>query len=177
MGKFHFCSPEEMVLDFFSKVGKRRDMAYIQHSSVIPFSRSEVFKYVTDVNRLPDLLPDDYHLKLTVPPLEMRKGAEYEFKIQRFGVSHLWSIRVDDFIEDEMYVERQILGLFDTWILTCQLEDHGDGKTLISNYLEYEIPGGIIGKFFDDVWLRKDLKRIFEVGHQKLTASLNKKGV
>ncbi len=147
-------------------------MAYVNYSSVIPFSRSKVFEYVSDIQNFPDLVPRDYKLELTAPPLEMKKGAEYEFRLSRFGVSHLWSIRVDEFEENVKYVERQILGLFNTWILTCELEDHSDDKTLLKNTLEYDLPLGLMGKIFDDVWLRKDLTRVFEEGHKKVISAL-----
>ena len=144
-------------------------MAYVQYSSVIPQKKEEIFKYITDVSHIPSLLPDDYKLKLNAPAIPMREGAEYEFTFSRYGVSYTWSVRIEEFEPSKKFSQRQILGLFDSWVHTCKLEDHGDQNTLMTNFIEYSTPLGLLGRLFDDLFLRRDLRAMLEKAHQNLT--------
>lgn len=147
-------------------------MAHLQYSSILSHPRSTVFSYMKDYSHLPQLMPQGITLELTAPPIRMQKGAEYEFRLSRFGIHNIWSVKIEDYQENQLFVERQILGVFDSWIHTVRFEDHGEKNTRLSHFIEYTMPFGLLGRLADDLILRRELMRIFETGHERLKAQL-----
>ena len=147
-------------------------MAYIQLSSMIPQKREIVFDYITDMNKYISLLPSDISLSLVTPAPKMKIGVEYEFQIKRFGFSRSWTTKIDVYKKNEYFVECETSFVFQNWRHECQLQDHGDQNTLMVNHIEYTVGYGLFGKLVDDIWLRKDIKRIVDCAHKKLVVSV-----
>lgn len=143
-------------------------MAHLHYSSVIGAPRSEVFDFVSDFAKLPLLMPEYLKLDLTAPPLTVQRGAEFEFKITRFGINNLWSVKIEDFKEEELFTERLIMGVFDSWVHTYRFEDHGENSTRLSHFIDYQMPFGIFGRLADDLVFRKDLSNLLMFAHRKL---------
>lgn len=147
-------------------------MSYIQFSSVIPQKRDNIFDYITDMQKYTALFPKDINLTLLSPAAKMKKGVEYEFQFQRFGLSHSWVTRINAYKKNEYFVEVEQSLLFENWKHKCRLEDHGEKNTLMVDHIEYVVGFGLIGKLVDDLWLRRDLRRIYEDVHQRLLISI-----
>jgi ligand-binding SRPBCC domain-containing protein len=147
-------------------------MAHFEYSSVIHAPREAVFKAHADIKILGQIMPDEYRIDVTGPePSEFSKGAEFELKVTRAGVSVSWGTVIEDVVPGESFRDRQTYGPFDMWIHTHRFEEHGP-NTLVTDFVEYDLPGGILGKLADDLFVRRELKRIFEIRHQKLGALL-----
>ena len=147
-------------------------MAYIQFSSIIPQKRPIVFSYITDMSKYVTLFPKDLSLTLMTPATKMKVGAEYEFQLKQFGFLHSWTTEIDAYRKNEYFVEYETSFLFQNWRHECRLKDHGDESTLLVNYIEYTVGFGLIGKLLDDLWLRKNIKRIVDCMHKKLIVSV-----
>ena len=147
-------------------------MAYIQFSSIIPQKRDMIFNYITDMNKYITLLPNDICLSLVTAAPKMKVGVEYEFQIKRFGFSRSWTTKIDAYKKNEYFTESEISFVFQSWRHECRLQDHGDQSTLMINHIEYTVGYGLIGKLVDDMWLRKDIKRIINCAHKKLIVSV-----
>jgi len=141
-------------------------MAYFQYSSIIPATRHEVFEYHSRLENLISLLAPNIKAVITKSSDPFRKGEEFELRATRYGVSMIWAGVIEDFKQDEYYVDRQTDGPFSLWIHTHRFEDHASG-TLVEDLVEYEVPFGLFGKLFDDLYLRRELNSFFEYRHRK----------
>ena len=147
-------------------------MSYVQFSSVIPQKPSVIFNYITDMNKYITLLPGDLSLTLDTPAEKMKCGSEYKFQMKRFGISRPWLIKIDDYKKNEYFAEYETSHVFSNWRHECRLQKHGQQNTLMANHIEYTFGFGLVGKIADDIWIRKDFKRILQCVHQKLIVSL-----
>jgi ligand-binding SRPBCC domain-containing protein len=143
-------------------------VSYVKVSTVIQAPPKEVFAYLKDLAHLRGILPEDLKLDLVGPNIKMQKGAEYEFRLKRFGISSVWSTRIEEFKEGEEFVEKQVLGYFSSWLNTYRCEPHGESSTLLTNIVEFRMRFGILGRLADDLIVRRDLSRIVTEGHEKL---------
>jgi ligand-binding SRPBCC domain-containing protein len=143
-------------------------MAYIHYASVVPIPREKIFEYLKDMRHMGQLLPPGIKLELTGPSLRMQKGAEYEFRLTRFGIRYMWVVRVEEFDEPNSFTERQVLGVFENWVHTYKFEEHGAGSTLVTNIIQYSVPFGLFGKLADDLLIRQDLTQMLRFAHEKL---------
>ncbi len=141
-------------------------MAHFEFSSVIEAPQDEVFKFITEPVNLQKIMPADYHVTSTAPIPPMKKGAEYEIRISRYGVSVAWGILIEEMTPGEMFRDRQTSGPFSVWVHTHSLEGHGQG-TLMKDIIEYDVAFGLFGKLAQDLYIKRELQRIFAHRHQK----------
>ena len=131
-----------------------------------------IFDYITDMQKYTALFPKGIHFTLLSSATKMKKGVEYEFQLKRFGFSRNWVTRINAYKKGEYFVEVEQSVLFDNWRHECRLEEHGEKKTLMVDHIEYAVGFGLIGKLVDDLWLRRDLRQIYEHIHQRLLISV-----
>lgn len=143
-------------------------MAHVQHSTVIPVNKNELFAFLSDYRKRPRIMPSDLILELTSLPIEMKKGAEYDFKLTRWGLSYNFILIVESVEPLNKFVERSQFGFFEEWVHTCKLEEHGENSTLLTSIIDYKMPLGILGTLADDLFIRSDLRRTLEYAHNKL---------
>lgn len=137
-------------------------MAHLQISQLIPAPRLEVFDYLTDPGRLPFLLKPTIDVQVMTANVAMKRGAELHFMMTRMGLSQSVRIRVEDFLRGSRLTYRQVEGLFSTWTHTMKFEEHGEGATLITDLVDYQLPLGLIGYVADDLVVKRDMSKLLE---------------
>ncbi|MBX7232172.1 MAG: hypothetical protein K1X29_08825 [Bdellovibrionales bacterium] len=137
-------------------------MSHLEISAVLSGSRTEVFDLLRSPNLLPELLKDHIEVEIVRGAEELKKGSEYEFLMTRFGLTQPVRIRVEDFIQGNRLTYKQVEGLFSNWTHTMKFEDHGDKQTLVIDYVDYDMPFGLVGHLADDLFIRKNMKNILE---------------
>jgi ligand-binding SRPBCC domain-containing protein len=142
-------------------------MAHFEFSSIIAAPRKDVFDYVSDVSNLGQIMSTDYKIEGTMPFTKMKQGAEYEVRLTRAGISVLWGIVIEELVPGERVRDRQSHGPFSLFVHTQKFEDHGAG-TLLTDFIEYDVPFGLFGKLADDLFIRRDLAKVFSHRHDKI---------
>jgi ligand-binding SRPBCC domain-containing protein len=137
-------------------------MAHLQVSAIVPGARQEVFQFLCSPDRLPHLLKDHIEVEMVRGADALRRGAEFEFTMTRFGFTQPVRLRVEDVLKGSRITYRQAEGLFADWIHTSKFEDHGENQTLVTDFVDYSVPFGLFGHLADDVFLRRDLKGVLE---------------
>lgn len=135
-------------------------MSHVKVQQLIPASQMEVFRYATDPNTLSTQLEDSIDLKWINTGTQLQVGAEYSFIMKRMGIEQPVRYRVDRYAVGSNLTYHQLEGIFYSWVHTMKFEDHAGGSTLVTDLVDYEMPLGLMGRVVDDVWWRKDLKRI-----------------
>jgi len=142
--------------------GVESAMAHLQVSAIIPGSRQDVFEFLCNPEKVAQLLKDHIEVEMVRGAEILRRGAEFEFNMTRFGFSQPVRLRVEDLLKGSRLTYRQSEGLFRDWIHTCKFEDHGDRQTLVTDFIDYSVPFGILGHIADDVFIRRDLRSVLE---------------
>ena len=137
-------------------------MAHIQVSQLIPAGRSEVFEYLTDTHELPFLLSPSVDVQVLTPEVPIKRGSELHFMMSRLGLSQSVRFRVEDVLRGSRLSYRQVEGLFSTWTHTIRFEAHGENSTLVTDVVDYRVPMGLFGYLADDLFLKRDMKKLLE---------------
>lgn len=132
-----------------------------------------MFEYLSQASHYSELISDTLEMTLTGTPIKMQKGAEFEFHIYRFGINHMFCLRVEDRINDEKLTLNQSVGFFKKWSHTMKFEDFKEGETVLHHYIEYELQFNILGKLYDDLYFRHFLKKTFEKLSEKINIKLS----
>lgn len=143
-------------------------MAHVQHSSVIPVSKNDLFDFLSDYRKRPRIMPPDISLELTSVPGELKAGVIYDFKITRYGMSYAFAVNIENCIKGSTIVEKSQTSFFDEWTNTILFEEHGEKATLLTSIMEYKLPYGVLGTLADDLFVKGDLLRILTYSHNKI---------
>jgi ligand-binding SRPBCC domain-containing protein len=147
-------------------------MAHFEYSSVLNADKKQVFDFITQMGIQKEFLPSDYKLELASPTdKNLKKGEEVEFRASRFGISVLWRIFVDEMTPATLMRYRQIKGPFLSWIHTQKIEEHSQG-VLLKDIVEYDVAFGLLGKLAQDLFIKSEMRRFFEIRHRKIQDSL-----
>lgn len=137
-------------------------MAHLQVQKVIPGSQFQVFEYLTSPAMLPEQLSPMIKVSWQNPGVELQQGAEFLFLMERYGVEQTVRYTVDKFVLGHSLTYRQVSGIFATWQHTMKFEDHGNGQTLVSDIVDYEMPFGLLGRLADDFYMHREVQKILE---------------
>jgi len=143
-------------------------MAHIQTSQIIPAKIEDVYSYLINLTNIPESLSDSLTLRILGTKKVLVKGEVYRIELERFGIKVDGSIKVEELIENDRIEFSQLKGHFQIFRHTARISKHSESQTLLVDYVEYQLPLGIIGRLADDLFMRKDLKRILESRYLRL---------
>jgi len=127
----------------------------------VPIERA--FDLYGDARNLEPMTPPWLHFEVTNPgEIEMRAGALLEYRLRLHGVPIRWRTRIEVWEPPHRFVDVQLRGPYSLWEHTHLFEAGGESETTIRDRVRYEIPFGPIGALADRLFVRRDLKRIFD---------------
>ena len=137
-------------------------MSYVSVEKIVKTPRHRVFEIFTQPAFYKRLMPEGLQMDLVSPVIKMKTGAEYEFKIVRWGIQQILSLRVEEFTENEEIVFLQSVGFFGRYRHTIKVKDHDETSTLVCHYIDYDLHFGLLGKLYDDLHLRRYMTKAME---------------
>ena len=124
-------------------------------------SKAEVFDFFKAPENLKKITPENLNFKITTPsPILMKEGTLIEYIIKLFGVSIYWRTLISEYNPPHSFRDLQLNGPYDVWDHTHIFKDCKNGVMMIDK-VKYSIPFGIIGRLAHFVWVKAELRRIF----------------
>ncbi|MCB0351757.1 MAG: hypothetical protein KDD38_11275 [Bdellovibrionales bacterium] len=137
-------------------------MAHVQCAKIICGSKFKVYDYLTSPANLAEQLAGHIDVKWQNPGVELAPESEFLFLMTRFGIEQPIRFVVDRMVHGNSLTYRQVSGVYARFVHTMKFEEHGQNETLVTDFLEYEIPFGLIGRLADDFFIRSDLIKLLE---------------
>ena len=135
----------------------------LERTQLIPRSRSETFAFFSDAFNLERITPPFLRFSiLTPPPIQMKTGAEIEYRLKLFGAPIYWRTRIEDWIPEEFFADTQIIGPYALWHHTHIFEEQGPEQTLMRDRVQYRIPFSVAGNIAHVLFVKRLLKQIFD---------------
>ncbi|MBZ0178613.1 MAG: SRPBCC family protein [Ignavibacterium sp.] len=144
---------------------------------IVDANLNEVFEFFENPENLGVITPDWMKFEILTPrPLIMKKDAEFDYRINLFSVPLKWKTIITDYDPPYKFVDVQKNGPYKYWHHTHLFETEGD-KTKITDNIDYKLYGGPIGVLINNIYVRKNLKSIFDFRENKINQLFNTKGV
>ena len=142
--------------------------------SVVTFTAppSSVFALLRQSAVLVQLAPPEMHLQVESGPDELEFGSRLVLRGRRWGVPHHVVSEVTGFEMNELLILEQRQGPFREWTHTQRLESLPEGGTRLSERIDYEPPGGLLGLTVTAAFLERELSNLFVFRRQKLVELL-----
>jgi ligand-binding SRPBCC domain-containing protein len=146
-------------------------MPVFEASQDLPRPVAEVFAFFRDPANLATVSPPELHLRLVEGPAELALGARLVLRGRRWGVPQRVVSEVTAFEPPVTFTDAQIEGPFRKWVHTHTFEEV-PGGTRLTDRIEYEASGGLLGLVVTTATIARDLQWVFEYRTKKLAALL-----
>ncbi len=136
-------------------------MAYIQKATVINGSRERVFSKHATLSGIRQCLTNILDIEVIGQPIEtLFKGQQIELYLGFKGISRRCILKVEDLVPNQKIDFRQVKGLFRSFRVLTQFEDHGESGCVITDLADYRLPLGLLGHLVDDLFLKGEIEKV-----------------
>lgn len=137
----------------------------------VPIVRA--FDFYGDAANLEPMAPPWLRFEVTSPePVALQAGTLLEYRLRLHGVPLRWQTQITTWEPPRRFVDIQANGPFGLWEHTHLFEEAGDAATVIRDRVRYAIPLGPLGAIAERLFVRRDLKRIFDYRNQVVSERL-----
>jgi ligand-binding SRPBCC domain-containing protein len=134
----------------------------LERSQLIARPRSEVFAFFADAANLERLTPDFLRFEIETPlPIEMRAGAQIDYRLSLMGVPVRWRTRIGSWEPPQRFSDDQERGPYALWHHVHEFEAVGE-HTRMRDRVDYRLPFGPLGALAHVISVRRTLERIFD---------------
>jgi ligand-binding SRPBCC domain-containing protein len=131
------------------------------------------FAFYGNSDNLEPLTPPWLHFQVTTPrPLVLEAGALLDYRLKLHGVPVRWTTLIETWEPPLRFVDSQAKGPYALWEHTHTFERDGESATIIHDHVRYAIPLGPLGAIAHRLFVRRDLKRIFDYRRDAVAARL-----
>ena len=133
-----------------------------------PVSIQEAFAVFENPANLARITPPWLNFQITSKdPVEMRRGAEIEYRIRWLNVPVKWKTVITQYDPPFSFVDEQARGPYTLWRHRHAFREV-DGGTLVNDVVRYQLPMGPLGSLAHRLLVARQLKEIFEFRQQAL---------
>lgn len=135
----------------------------LERSQRVEVTPEQAFAFYGDALNLEPMTPPWLHFEVLTPkPIVLAAGALLDYRLRLHGVPVRWQTRIEIWEPPLRFVDTQARGPFRLWEHTHLFEPDGDGAVTIRDRVRYEIPFGPLGNAAERLFVRRDLRRIFD---------------
>ena len=104
----------------------------------------------------------------------LRLGSEVRLRVRQLPSpwAQTWLVRVAQLEEPTLIVDELLRGPFPVWRHEHRFSELPDGRTRLTDHVEYRLPAAAIGRFADRLFLRRLLVRSFRERQERTRALL-----
>ena len=114
------------------------------------------------------ITPKILGFKIITPlPIEMKSGTIIDYYIKIFSFPIRWRTIITNYEYPSQFIDQQLKGPYSFWHHTHTFEETENG-TLIKDQIRYVVPFGFLGRILNYLWIKRDLKNIFEYRKEKI---------
>jgi ligand-binding SRPBCC domain-containing protein len=135
----------------------------LERSQRVEVTAEQAFAFYGDALNLEPMTPPWLHFELLTPkPITLGADVLLDYRLRLHGVPIRWQTRIETWEPPLRFVDTQVRGPYKLWEHTHLFEPDGNGAVTIRDRVRYEIPFGPLGNVADRLFVRRDLRRIFD---------------
>lgn len=157
-------------------------ISFRQHSGVytlevsqfLKIDMNEAWKFFSSPENLAAITPPGMGFVITSgQPEKMFPGQIITYKVSPFpGFVTNWVTEITHVLAGSYFVDEQRFGPYQMWHHIHRFEEKQSG-VLMTDQVSYKLPFGFIGRIAHGLFVKAQLKRIFEFREQKLDELFN----
>lgn len=143
---------------FYDKAGEKT----LYRVQYIPKKKEEVFSFFSAETNLEKITPPYLNFKvLGKDTPEIQDGTTITYKLKLHGIPLKWKSLISEFKVNETFIDQQLSGPYKKWVHKHDFISTHHG-CLITDFIVYKVPMGIIGRIIAGAYVRRDVVKIFK---------------
>jgi len=142
-------------------------MAVFVRSSLMPASAAELAAWHFRSGAIDRLIPPWEDVEILERPAAMVDGALARFRMRKFGVPIEWIARHHDVQPGVSFCDTQDAGPFSSWHHRHSFLPQDETSSMLEDRIQYELPGGLIGRTVGGGTVASDLEKMFTWRHAR----------
>ena len=141
----------------------------IQHQE-IKGSLSEVWNFFSNPRNLQTITPDymDFRITSGELPTDIYPGQIITYSVSPIaGIPLFWMSEIKQVIPFKMFIDEQRKGPYKLWHHEHRFEEQ-NGMVRMTDIVHYQLPYWLFGELAGNVFIKKQLSRIFEFRKKKV---------
>lgn len=135
----------------------------------VPRPVDEVFEFFSRAANLERITPPWLSFSIDgQEPSPVTPGTLIAYRLRVHGMPMRWLTRIEQYVPGSHFVDLQLHGPYRLWHHRHEFQDAGDGTTLVRDEVHYQLPLGILGAIAHLLFVRADIRRIFEFRRQAI---------
>jgi ligand-binding SRPBCC domain-containing protein len=144
----------------------------LERRTLVPRGVEEVWEFFSRARNLEELTPRFLRFELLTPePIEMRTGTLINYRLRLHGLPIRWVTQIEAWEEGRSFVDRQLTGPYALWHHRHDFEPRG-GATVVRDVVHYGLPLGPLGELARELFVARDLERIFDFRQRAVSERL-----
>lgn len=142
---------------------------FLFRETVVPKPIEVVFEFFSKAENLNLITPSHLQFKVKTPtPIVMRKGTIIDYQLQLFRIPFNWKTEITEWNPPYSFTDSQLKGPYVKWIHQHVFKQ--DGKnTIMHDKVEYLSPGWIVEPLVHQIFVKNNLKEIFDYREKSLS--------
>jgi uncharacterized protein (TIGR01777 family) len=149
-------------------------MEIFERRSPMPVSAEELFEWHTRPGAFERLVAPWQRVKVVERHGGITDGARLVLQVQAGPLRGKWTAEHHDVVAGRQFADRQVTGPFKAWDHTHRFIPDGDDASILEDHLEYELPGGRVGRLLGSRPARPQLERVFRFRHERTRNDLER---
>jgi len=143
-------------------------MPFVEASVSIGCSAEKAFDFLTKTANFIYLVPEDLRLAVLNAPTHLSLGSRIDVQILAFGPPQNVTYEITEFSRPDRFTETQVKGLLPRYVHEHVLVTGANGSVLITDRIDFEPPGGLMGFMLTADRLKTSLDRGLSHRHSAL---------
>ncbi|RPI89930.1 MAG: hypothetical protein EHM42_02185 [Planctomycetaceae bacterium] len=147
-------------------------MALFEAKVTLPCTPQQVFDFLLRPTNVAEISPPSLGLCFLDPPEVIAKGTRLKFRIQGFGQIREGEHEIVEVLPHTQITENQVRGLLPRWVHDHLFTTNDDGETIVTDRIDFEPPGGVLGLLVTKNRVLDQLEEAFDHRHVQLLKRL-----
>jgi ligand-binding SRPBCC domain-containing protein len=143
-------------------------MPTLEGSVAIRCSIEKAFDFLTTTANFVKLLPQELQLRVVSAPQQLVLGSRMELQILAFGPPQNVTYEITVLARPHRFTETQVKGVLPRYVHEHVFAEQSNGTIVITDRVEFEPPGGLMGFLVTADRLRTTLDRGLSHWHGEL---------
>jgi ligand-binding SRPBCC domain-containing protein len=141
---------------------------FFKQETHIPHPLETVFHFFSNAENLNRLTPPHLDFEILTPlPIQMAEGTLIDYQLKIYKIPIKWKTKIIAWEPPYRFIDAQLKGPYRKWIHEHKFEATDD-RTKMTDTVEYAIPGGIFSPAINNLFVRRDIQKIFNFRESQL---------
>lgn len=150
-------------------------MYSIQHRQLVKADVATLWSFFSDASNLAAITPAYMNFIITCPvPDSIYAGQIITYKVSPLlGIPLNWMTEITHVEQHQRFVDEQRIGPYRLWHHEHSFESTPEG-TIMTDTVHYVLPFGIFGRIAHSLFIKKQLRDIFDYRRQRIDELYNR---